>query len=122
MLDLTPFEGVVWRIVFATQEQETCKPVSSPIGRFHHSGQVALYTSCSEEGAGIAIKRYVGPDDPDRIIAPLQITANSIFDIRKTDFVRKASIVWQDLVAEGVPSPTWEYSVSYTHLTLPTKA
>ena len=80
------------------------------MGRFHHSGQTALYTSCTEEGAGVAIKRYVNAGDPERIIVPLQINADRIFDIRKTDFVKHASMVWQDCVEKGEPAPTWQYS------------
>lgn len=33
-----------------------------------------------------------------------------IYDIRKTDFSSRASIVWQDCVDKGEPAPTWDYS------------
>ena len=109
-MELTPFTGTVWRIMFADQKQRACEIVSSPVGRFHHSEQVALYASCTEEGAGVAIKRYLKPDDPARIIVPLEINANNIYDIRKSDNARQASVVWQDCVARGEPAPTWSYS------------
>ena len=109
-IELTPFTGLVWRIMFSDQIQQSCEPVCSPIGRFHHSQQVALYTSCTEEGAGVAIKRYLKSDDPVRIIVPLQIEADYIYDIRKTDYSSQASVVWQDCVAKGEPAPTWAYS------------
>lgn len=109
-IELTAFSGIVWRIMFADQLAQACGPVGSPIGRFHHSEQVALYTSCSEEGAGVAIKRYLKSDDPQRIIIPLQINADRIHDIRKTDFSKRASIVWQDCVEEGKAAPTWQFS------------
>ena len=109
-MKLTSFTGTVWRIMFAEHKQRACEPVSSPIGRFHHSEQVALYTSCTQEGAGIAIKRYLKSDDPARVIVPLQINAQRVYDIRKTDFSRQASVVWQECVAKGEPAPTWVYS------------
>jgi len=96
--------------MFADQIQQACKPVSSLIGRFHHSEQDALYTSCTEEGAGVAIKRYLNTDDPARIIVPLKINADNIYDIRKTELSARASVVWQDCVANGERSPTWRYS------------
>jgi len=110
LVQLVPFSGIVWRILFANQSGNTCAPVGSPIGRFHHSEQVALYTSCTEEGAGVAIKRYVNSDDAERIIVPLQITANCIYDIRTTDHTKNASMVWQDHVENGEPAPTWIFS------------
>ena len=94
--------------MFADQSEQTCEPVQSPIGRFHHD--FALYTSCTEEGAGVAIKRYVKSDDPERIIVPLQINADRIYDIRTTGFSSHASIVWQGYVEKGAPAPTWVYS------------
>jgi hypothetical protein len=109
-IQLTPFTGVVWRIMFSDQEYKACESVSSPIGRFHHSEQPALYTSCTEEGAGIALKRYLKSDDPARIIVPLQVSSINIYDIRGTDFSSKASVVWQDCVAKGESAPTWSYS------------
>ena len=109
-IELSEYSGLVWRIMFTDQAEQACEPVRSPIGRFHHSEQVALYTSCTEEGACVAIKRYVKSDDPKRIIVPLQVNADRIYDIRKTDFSNQASIVWQDRVENGEPAPTWQYS------------
>ncbi len=111
-IELIPFTGLVWRIMFADLAKQACKPVGSPIGRFHHSEQVALYTSCTEEGAGVAIKRYVKPDDPGRIIVPLNIVADRVYDIRNTELSSRASVVWQDCIENGEPAPTWVYSDS----------
>lgn len=109
-MELIPFSGVVWRIMFADQLKQSCDPVGSPIGRFHHDGQTALYTSCTEEGAGIAIKRYLKPDEPARIIVPLHVNAERVYDIQKTDLSTRASVVWQDCVEKGELAPTWDYS------------
>jgi len=96
--------------MFAHQTSQVCKPVSSPVGRFHHDSQLALYTSCTEEGAKVAIQRYLHADDPDRIIVSLEINVDRIFDLRKTDHSKSASVVWQDVFARGEHSPTWKYS------------
>lgn len=96
--------------MYAHQKSQVCKPVSSPVGRFHHDAQLALYTSCSEEGAKVAIQRYLHTGDPDRIIVSLEINADRIFDLRKTSHSKSASIVWQDKFERGERSPTWKYS------------
>jgi len=68
----------------------------------------------TEEGAGVAIKRYVIPDEsgriPSRIIVPLQISAERIYDIRKSENSSSASMVWQDTVEKGEAAPTWRFS------------
>ncbi|MBX2837041.1 MAG: RES family NAD+ phosphorylase [Gammaproteobacteria bacterium] len=112
VIKLDAFSGIVWRILFADLSKQTSEPVRSPVGRFHHSGQVALYSSCTEEGAGVAIKRYVKSNDPERIIVPLQVVADRIYDIRRTSFSKSASIVWQNCVEKGEPAPTWRFSDS----------
>jgi len=109
-VEFISFTGTVWRIMFADRKQLACEAVSSPIGRFHHSEQIALYTSCTEEGASVAIKRYLRSDDPARIIVPLLINTEKVYDIRKTKFSSQASVVWQEYVAKGESAPTWEYS------------
>lgn len=109
-IELEEFSGVVWRIMFADQSEQACEPVRSPIGRFHHDKQIALYTSCTKEGASVAIQRYLESGDPERVIVPLQINATRIYDIRKTDFSKSASIVWQGNVENGESAPTWQYS------------
>ena len=109
-IELSAFSGVVWRIMFADQSKKACEPVGSPLGRFHHSEQIALYTSCSEEGASVAIQRYLKLDDAERIIVPLKVSADRIYDVRKTDFSKSASAVWQDVVEKGESAPTWQYS------------
>ncbi len=104
---ITEFSGPVWRILFRTQSGDPFSPARAPEGRFHHSGQFALYASLSAEGAGIAIRRYVSQNDPPRVIQQLQVSKARVLDLRGQT---SASIVWQDLRATGVRSPTWRYS------------
>ncbi|UWQ15806.1 RES family NAD+ phosphorylase [Aliiroseovarius sp. M344] len=82
-------------------------PVRSPEGRFHHSGQTAIYTSLSVEGCGVAIKRYLTSEGAPRHIVPLKVELESVVDIRGQS---EAAVVWQDFRAIGQPAPTWDHS------------
>lgn len=105
---MIPFSGTVWRILAADRAGDALKPARHPEGRFHHSGQPALYASLSAEGAGVAIARYLAPGDEARVIVPLAVTAARIADHRGN---RAASIVWQeDRAATGAPAPTWAFA------------
>ncbi len=105
---MIPFEGTVWRIMFASDAERATHPVGSPEGRFHHDGQPAIYTSLAPEGCGVAIRRYLRRDDPPRIIVPLTIQAERISDL--TAEGAAPSIVWQDLRKAGEAAPTWALS------------
>ncbi|WP_372573823.1 RES family NAD+ phosphorylase [Ruegeria jejuensis] len=102
---MIPFTGTVWRMTFQGQDAQV--PVTSPEGRFHHSGQVAIYSSLTAEGTAIAIRRYMSPNDAPRLIQPLHIRAARVADLRGN---REASVIWQDIHATGAPSPTWAFS------------
>lgn len=107
---MIPYQGTVWRILFADRAGDACEPARHPEGRFHHSGQVALYASLSAEGAAVALRRYVRAGDPPRVIVPLQIRAEIMADLRGTPEQAAASVVWQDMRETGAPSPTWVVS------------
>ncbi|WP_317627356.1 RES family NAD+ phosphorylase [Rhodalgimonas zhirmunskyi] len=81
-------------------------PAKAPEGRFHHSGQVAAYASLSAEGAAVAIQRYL-TDGQARMLVPMWLEARRVVDHRGDP---GASIIWQDVRAEGTVSPTWAYS------------
>lgn len=101
---MTAFAGIIWRA--ALEGQSPLTPASAPEGRFHHSGQAALYASLTPEGCRVAIRRYIAPDDPPRLIHPLHLEAERVIDMSGRPDL---SIVWQDLRSEG-PSPTWAVS------------
>ena len=73
--------GSVWRIQFADQSDPLI-PAQAPEGRFHHSGQRAIYTSLNPEGAGVAIRRYLADNDRSRAIVKLHVEALRILDLR----------------------------------------
>ncbi len=101
------FSGPVWRILFLSQADAPLAPARAPVGRFHHSGQAALYASLSAEGAAVAIRRYVSASDPPRILQQVQIANAKLVDIRGQ---RDATIIWQDVHGANGTSPTWRFS------------
>jgi len=103
---MRPFDGPAWRIIPTAHRTQPLTPAAAPEGRFHHSGQVAIYASLTAEGAGVAIQRYL-TDAAPRLIIPVHVTADRIADHRGN---RAASVVWQETVANGAPSPTWAFS------------
>lgn len=107
---LSDFHGLVWRILDARRADDPLGPARAPEGRFHHSGQRALYASLSAEGAGVAIARYVADTDPPCIIQPLAARLSAVRDLRAEPDPARASVVWQDGRATGLPSPTWAFS------------
>jgi RES domain-containing protein len=101
---LTTFDGPVWRLMPDSMIDTPQAPAAAPEGRFHHSGQVAAYCSLSAGGTTVAIQRYLS-DGVRRVLIPMWLAAKSVADIRDNE---SASVVWQDVRASGVPSPTWE--------------
>jgi RES domain-containing protein len=108
---MRPFDGLIWRILAADRVDEPLGAARAPEGRFHHSGQRALYASLSPEGAGVAIDRYVR-EEPQvaRVIVPLRVRLSRVRDLRAEPSPERASVVWQEDRKAGVPSPTWSYS------------
>ena len=106
MVPLIPFAGPVWRLLPQHLIATPSAPAQSPEGRFHHSGQTAAYASLSAEGAAVAIRRYLSDGVP-RWLVPMRLTVQRAADHRGN---AEASVVWQDLRASGLPSPTWRYS------------
>lgn len=102
---ILPHAGPLFRAIF--RGADPLAPAAAPEGRFHHSGQFALYASLTPEGCAVAIRRYLRADDPPREIMPLHLAAARLADLRGRPEV---SAVWQDLRAAGAPSPTWAFS------------
>ncbi|WP_051927402.1 RES family NAD+ phosphorylase [Ruegeria halocynthiae] len=101
------FSGPVWRILFLSQINAPLAPSKAPEGRFHYSGQTALYASRSAEGAAVAIRRYVSACDPPRVIQKARISGARLADLRSHT---KASIIWQGIRDTCGSSPTWQFS------------
>ena len=102
------FNGPVWRLLPKSLANTPSIPAQAPVGRFHHSGQVAAYASLSVEGVEVAMRRYLD-DGVKRVIVPMWLSSNQVADERGNP---KASVVWQDIRAAGSASPTWLFSDS----------
>jgi RES domain-containing protein len=99
------FSGIVWHMIPAGANP--LAPAAAPEGRFHHSGQPALYASLTAEGTIVAMQRYLVEGGRPRLIVPLTIRAARLADQRGNP---AASVVWQDVRASGDPAPTWAFS------------
>lgn len=105
------FDGTIWRILALENADQPLAPARAPEGRFHHDGQLAIYTSLTAEGAGTAIQRYLAGDTRPRVIVPLLVKADRILDLRQdAKDVRNSTIVWQDIRDKGLAAPTWDIS------------
>lgn len=109
--------GRFYRIVFKTDLSHLLRGAQSPEGRFHHSGQDALYMSLSSEGAKIALRYYQRDDDPPRLLVQMQVTDANLLDlndkrIRQSLGISRAdiSVRWQDERKNGVPATPWRVS------------
>ncbi|MGC6520074.1 MAG: RES family NAD+ phosphorylase [Candidatus Puniceispirillaceae bacterium] len=100
------FNGPVWRLLPMTLANAPSTPAQAPVGRFHHSGQVAAYASLSIEGVEVAMRRYLD-DGVKRALIPMWLKSDRVFDERGNP---DASVVWQDIHASGDVSPTWAFS------------
>ena len=100
------FNGPVWRLLPKSLAKTPSIPAQAPVGRFHHSGQVATYASLSVEGVEVAMRRYLG-DGAKRVLVPMWLKSDHVSDQRGNP---KASVVWQDIYEAGEASPTWLFS------------
>ena len=89
----------------------------SPEGRWHHSGQRALYLSGTPEGTKVAMRIYRRDDESTRAIFLLKITNARVINIRNAKAPELYGIDasemhcrWQEHVRDGKPSPTWQIS------------
>ncbi|NIZ61761.1 hypothetical protein DL239_12345 [Sedimentitalea sp. CY04] len=109
--------GLFYRIVYEKFADQILDGVISPEGRFHHSGQPALYLSPSIDAAGHGLINFVRNDDPPRVSVPLQLNNGRLLDIRDhatcdaLDVAPEAPITpWQPQREAGEPATTWQAS------------
>lgn len=105
------FTGTIWRIMAKENTHSPLAPARAPEGRFHHSGQIAIYTSLTAEGAGTAIQRYLADDTRPKVIVPLRVEVGNLLDMRgSAEDIQATTMVWQDIRAKGLRAPTWDVS------------
>ena len=111
-----PISGTIYRIVFEHLVDKIMDGVLSPEGRFHHDGEAAFYCSPTPQAASIAIDRYVGDDDPPRVLCQIAVENADVFDLRTavqtTDHIDPAwgSVHWAPERAAGQRATTWRAS------------
>ena len=109
--------GLFYRIVPQERRDRVLDPAISPEGRFHHDGQPTLYVSPRPDWAEQAIRVYVRPDDPPRIICELRLTAADVLDLRDAGHCARwqidpglAAIPWMPERAAGRAASSWQLS------------
>lgn len=107
-------EGRFYRLIDKARAGEVLSPAQSPEGRFHHSGQRALYLSETIAGTHVAMARYKSTGPPGQIVLPLWLENARVLDLRDHSQCRRLNIdpsqtnsVWQEAPR---PSPTWRIS------------
>ena len=112
---VTELSGRFWRILPATADPLT--PVRSAEGRFHHSGQDALYCSPSAQAAGYAVARYLRAGDAPRMAFPLLVRHARIADLRQPATLDalglqgpEPAVPWLPERSLGLPATAWRAS------------
>ena len=100
----------LWRIL--AEGADPLQGAQNPEGRFHHDGQPALYAALTPEGAAASLTRYLGPDDPPRVIVELAVEGGAILDLDEPGLPQgidgeTARHRWDLDRAEGRFPPTW---------------
>lgn len=109
--------GTFYRMRFKSASATLLHPAQSPLGRWHHNGQKALYLSETPEGTRVASRLYFKPDDPRRQIYPIRVSDARVLNLRTIEALHHYAIdakekhcIWHDLPVQGKPSPTWAIS------------
>jgi RES domain-containing protein len=114
MLPQTVLGGRFWRTIFAADLERVVDGTRQPEGRYHHSGQDALYISPTPEYSRVAVDAYLREGDPPRLIVPLLLTEAKLIDIRLREVQlalglngTEANTLWQPERAAGRPATSW---------------
>ena len=117
MIDFKLLSGRFYRITFATDAARVLGGVIHPEGRFHHDAEPAFYCSPTQQAASAAVAIYLKPDDPKRVIIPLEITNAKICDLRdpKTCSAlgidpKTPSVAWAQQRKRGLAATSWQAS------------
>lgn len=86
-------------------------------GRFHHDGEAAFYCSPSIKAAAAAVSVYRKPNDPDRVIVPLDVSNAKLCDLRDPETcaalgidLETPSIPWAPQRQNGIDATSWQAS------------
>jgi RES domain-containing protein len=101
--DWRELSGTFYRIVRPGEEQRVLDGASSIEGRFHHSGQRALYMSPSAEDAGHAFARFVRAGDPPGVAVELVLSGAKVADLRNRHHCKALGIDPHDAAIDWIP-------------------
>lgn len=107
--------GRFYRIVPAAHVAAALDPTPSREGRFHHDFQPTLYVSSRPDWAQHAVRVYVGPNDPPRVICEVTIGPARVLDLRDSAQCaawgvdpRLAAVPWLPERAQGLAASSWQ--------------
>lgn len=117
---LSPLSARLWRVL--PKGADPLSPAPSPEGRFHHSGQPALYLSPSAQSALRATTRRIRSPE-DYVAQSYLLTTTGIVDLRRAA-LRKAlglsteevSRPWRHERKAGRPASSWKASDLARHM------
>lgn len=106
----TPFSARLWRAL--PKGADPLSPAPSPEGRFHHSGQRAIYLSPSPQAARRATARKAG--GADLLLQSYSVTLHHLADLRRAEVCEalgltghEASRPWRSERIAGRPASSW---------------
>lgn len=109
----TRIEGVFHRSIGAGHRDRVLDGSVRP-GRYSRADESSLYLSSSRDGAAAAMIAHTRENSPERVILPVRVAADRIFDLRDLKACAEAEIDrdaafadWQDIVRSGGEAPSW---------------
>jgi RES domain-containing protein len=101
--DWRELSGTFYRIVRLGEEQRVLGGAASIEGRFHHSGQRALYMSPSADDARHAVARFLRAGDPPRVAIELVLSGAKVADLRDRRHCEVLGIDPDDAAIDWMP-------------------
>ncbi|MBL1435256.1 MAG: RES family NAD+ phosphorylase [Rhodobacteraceae bacterium] len=110
-------EGTFYRLIETARAGDNLAPARSPEGRFHCSGQQAMYLSETPAGCHVAMAYYARSDGPALSLHALALSNAYVLDLRNPTQCARLGIDpsnvnnrWQNERAEGLEASTWAIS------------
>jgi len=109
----TRINGLFYRSIGADHVERALSGSVRP-GRYSRADQPSLYLSVSRDGVEAAMIAHKDAASPERIVVPVRVVADCIFDLRDERACAEAGIDrglafadWQDIVRAGGEAPSW---------------
>ncbi|MXV44697.1 RES domain-containing protein [Saccharibacter sp. 17.LH.SD] len=116
-MHLKRVSGLFFRIMRQQDPVDVLQSVTSPVGRYHHDGQAAIYMSSRPDWAFRAIESYIRPNDPPRFLWSLELQNACVIDMRDKMICEKlglkksdSDMPWKPQIQQGIVPYTWKVS------------